>query len=242
MVKKVFLMLFAFVFISCQYTKSKDNKTENLRKTEKQSQKPTSASPVIPPQNVPEYRWDTITKITQTRLVPFLEKYGAENPETKVLIATDFGDIEIELFRDTPLHRAHFIRLVKLGYFDTTYFYRVIEDFVIQAGTSDNRITGKLRHAIGDFLIPKEFKTAYTHNYGAFAAAKFAEQNISKASSPFEFYIVTAKKGAHHLDSEHTVFGRVVSGMDVAEKIAAVKTDEKDWPVDNVELKIKVLE
>lgn len=234
-------MLYAFVLISCQYTKTKDNKYQNAQKTDIKNE-------VIPKpklngsqREIPEYRWDTITEIVQTKLKPFLEKYGKENPETRVLITTEYGDIEIKLFEDIPLHRANFIRLAKLGYFDTTFFYRVIDDFVIQAGNSDNRITGIMRRSIGDYLIPQEFNDAHLHNYGAFAAAKFLEQNISKASSPYEFYIVVSKDGAHHLDYEHTVFGRVVKGMNVAEKIATLKTDEKDWPVNNVEFKVKVL-
>jgi peptidyl-prolyl cis-trans isomerase A (cyclophilin A) len=65
---------------------------------------------------------------------------------------------------------------------------------------------------------------------------------VSKASSPFEFFIVMDKDGTPHLDNDHTVFGKVVSGMDVAEKIAKVKTGNSEWPIDNVEMDIEILD
>lgn len=187
------------------------------------------------------YRLDTISPVNQIHLKPFLEKYGEANPAHYAVISTRFGDIKIKLFRDTPWHRANFVHLTKLGYFNTTYFYRVDQGFVIQAGNSDNDITAKMRERIGDFLIPKEFSKQHLNNYGAVGMAKYTEQNVSKASSPFEFYIVMNKNGAHHLDFEHTVFGKVVEGMDVAEKISRVKTGEGEWPLQDVPITVKVL-
>src|SRR5699024_1640289 len=187
------------------------------------------------------YRLDTITPVDQIHLKPFLEKYGKANPEQYAVISTRFGDIKIKLFNDTPWHRANFVHLVKLGYFNTTYFYRVVQGFVIQAGNSDNEITARMRERIGDFLIPKEFSKRHLNNYGAVGMAKYSEQNVSKASSPFEFYIVMNKDGAHHLDFEHTVFGKVVAGMEVAEKISRVKTGEGEWPVRDVPITVEVL-
>lgn len=241
MYKIVFILLLAVTVASCQDNKSKST---NPLKTEKNEEvNSTKNSKPKPKPDVRSYQnpWDTITKLTQEEFIPFMTQYGKENPETKVLIQTDFGDIEVELYTDTPLHRANFIYMTKLDYFNTTYFYRVDKGFVIQAGNSDNLNTGSMRKRIGDFLIPKEFNPNYRHHYGAFAAAKFTEQNVSKASSPFEFYIVMDKDGAHHLDDEHTVFGRVTKGMEVAEKISRVKTENNsEWPVDNVEITVRV--
>ena len=118
------------------------------------------------------------------------EKYGKENPEDKAIIYTRFGAIHVQLFNDTPLHRANFIRLAKMGYFETTFFHRIAENFVVQGGNSDNVATQKVRSKVGDYLIPSESDAGHLHNYGAFSAAKYSEQNISKASSPFEFFIV----------------------------------------------------
>lgn len=174
--------------------------------------------------------------LVQEELIPFYTEYAKKNRENKVRIKTRFGNIDVELFYDTPLHRANFLYLVKQDYFDDTFFHRVSEGFVIQGGNSDNPETNEKRHHIGDFLIPSEFEAGHRHVRGALAAAKYSEQNVSKASSPFEFYIVQDPKGAHHLDNEHTVFGRVISGMDVVDEINKVKTDQSEWPLTNIHI------
>lgn len=246
MVKKILIIVLCVGLFSCQDTKTKKSKPQKVIKKEKgggtmdqelREQILSSSSR----NKRSDFVYDTITTVDQIHLKPFLEEYGKKNPESHAVIKTEFGDIEIELFKDTPWHRANFIRLAKLDYFNTTYFYRVTKDFVIQAGNSDNSITGEMRSAIGDYLIPKEFSKKHLNDYGAVGAAKFSKQNVSKASSPFEFYIVMDKEGAHHLDFEHTVFGRVIKGMDVAQKINQVKTDQdSDWPVDNIEVGVEV--
>jgi peptidylprolyl isomerase len=180
--------------------------------------------------------------IPQEQLIPFLTQYGKENPENKVRIVTSFGNIEVMLYRDTPLHRANFIMLVKKGYFNNTFFHRVAPGFVIQGGNSDNVATPRKRSEIGDYLIPSEFDARHKHTYGSFSAAKYSEQNVSKASSPFEFFIVMDENGTPHLNNDHTVFGRVTKGMEVAEKIAQVKTGQSEWPIDNVEMDIEIID
>lgn len=180
--------------------------------------------------------------IPQEQLIPFLMQYGKENPENRVRIVTSFGNIEVMLYRDTPLHRANFIMLVKKGYFNNTFFHRVAPGFVIQGGNSDNVATPRKRSEIGDYLIPSEFGAGHKHTYGAFSAAKYSEQNVSKASSPFEFFIVMDENGTPHLNNDHTVFGRVTKGMEVAEKIARVKTGQSEWPIDNVEMDIEIID
>lgn len=180
--------------------------------------------------------------IAQEELIPTLTEYGKKNLETRIRIKTKFGNIEVQLFRDTPLHRANFIMLTKNNYFDDTYFHRVAPGFVIQGGNSDNQSTASMRGDVGDYLIPNEFEAGHLHNYGAFSMAKYAEQNVSKASSPFEFFIVMDKTGAHHLDNDHTVFGKVIDGMEVAEKISQVQTGQSEWPINNVEMEIEILE
>lgn len=112
---------------------------------------------------------------------------------------------------------------------------------MIQGGNADNQVTASNRGDVGNYLIPSEFDAGHKHSYGAFSAAKYAEQNVSKASSPFEFFIVMDKSGTAHLNNDHTVFGRVISGMEVAEKIAQVKTGDSEWPIDNIEMEIEIL-
>lgn len=243
MIKKVFILLSAFALLSCQDTKTNETEASKSKKNNVQKQQQKSQSKINENEPKTKFGLDTIKKIRQEQLIPFLTEYGKTHPQTRVVIKTDLGDIELELFTDTPLHRANFIYLAKLGYFDTTYFYRVDKGFVIQAGNGDEPIVSKMRKRIGSFLIPKEFHTKYRHQYGTLAAAKFAEQNVSKASSPFEFYILMDKEGAAHLDDEHTVFGKVVSGMEVAEKINEVETGKSSqWPVENIELKVEILD
>lgn len=178
---------------------------------------------------------------SQAELIPFLTEYGKRNPETRVRIKTEFGDIEVELFKDTPLHRANFILLVKQNYFENTMIHRNSPEFVIQGGNSDGYETPKKRQRIGNYLIPNEASPNHTHVRGAFSAAKYLEQNISDASSPFEWFIVQPERGAHHLDGEHTVFGRVTKGMDVVDAINKVEVDKNEWPKKNIYIDIELM-
>ena len=179
--------------------------------------------------------------VEQEEFIPFMKSYAKDNPETSVEVETDMGSFTIELFKEPVLHRANFVRLAKLGYFDTTVFHRVDNDFVVQGGNSDRMATHQFRKAVGDYLIPNEFISKYKHDYGMVSAAKYAEQNVSNASSPFEFFVVTKADGAYHLDNDHTVFGRVISGMDVVEKIDDLETDGSEWPLNNVGMDMKVI-
>lgn len=179
---------------------------------------------------------------SQAQVIDFLTVYGEENPETMVLIRTRFGDIEVELFTDTPLHRANFIMLVKLGYFNTTQFHRVSPNFVIQGGNNDTQTTAKNRAKVGNYLIPNESNARHSHVRGAFSSAKYTEQNVSNATAPFEFFIVQPERGAHHLDGDHTVFGKVTKGMDVVDQINQLEVDGSEWPIANVYMKISILE
>ncbi|MDT0643225.1 peptidylprolyl isomerase [Zunongwangia sp. F363] len=238
----VFLVLF---FASCEDKKSSQKSAAET--VADKLEEPDSTETAVA-QNNSEEKEETSKElgdaypIPQEKLIPFLTEYGKKNPENKVRIKTSYGDIEVRLFRDTPLHRANFIMLVKNGYFDDTYFHRVAPGFVIQGGNSDNISTNKMRHNIGSYLIPSEFDAGHKHTYGAFSAAKYSEQNVSKASSPYEFFIVMDKGGTPHLNNEHTVFGEVISGMDVAEKISQVETGQSEWPIDNVYMDVEIIE
>lgn len=181
-------------------------------------------------------------RLTNDNLREFLTKYGAENKEQNVKISTEFGDIIIQLFQKTPIHRANFIYLVKQGYFDETFFYRAAKDFVIQGGNSDRYAMSKKRQEMGNYTVPQEFFPDLKHHRGMVALSKQWVDNPSNRSTPFEFFIVVAKKGAYHLDGEHTVFGRVIKGMDVAEQISKVPVDEREWPIKNIPIKAEVLE
>lgn len=185
---------------------------------------------------------DNIYPLKQEELIPFLTEYGKNNPENRIRIVTRFGNIEVQLYHDTPLHRANFIMLTKEGYFGGTFFHRVAKGFVVQGGNSDNLQTSRKRTSFGTYLVPSEFEAGHRHSRGAFSAAKYAEQNVSKASSPYEFFIVQSDRGAHHLDNDHTVFGRVTSGMDVVDEIAKQEVGEGEWPHANIDLEVEIID
>ena len=234
------------VMASCEDTEKSRNITteqtssEGNSTTDTLAEKPSS-KPNEPTSNTEKDLKESET-LVQEELIPFLTEYGKKNKENRVKITTRFGDIEVLLYNDTPLHRANFIYLVKKGYFNGTFFHRVAKGFVIQGGNSDNRDTSHKRNANGNYLIPGEFDTGHRHVRGAFSAAKYAEQNVSKASSPYEFFIVQSDRGAHHLDNDHTVFGRVTKGMDVVDEIANQEVGEGEWPHRNIHIKMEIIE
>ena len=182
----------------------------------------------------------------------------AQDKETKVLIKTNYGDITVMLYNDTPMHRDNFIKLVNEGWYNGSPFHRVIKNFMIQGGqNADGRLDP-------NYKVPAEIKSNHFHKKGALAAARQGDQvNPQKASSGSQFYIVqgqvynetqlnmfesrygkvfSAKQrqvyqsigGTPHLDGEYTVFGEVVDGLGVVDKIAAVKTGYMDVPVEPV--------
>jgi peptidyl-prolyl cis-trans isomerase B (cyclophilin B) len=191
-----------------------------------------------------------------------LGKYGQENPEKLVQITTRLGTIKIRLYEATPLHRANFVMLTKKKFYDEGEFSRVVKDFMIQGGDSDKR---KMR--LPRYLIPMELNPSYFHKKGAVAMAKNDNED---GSSSHYFYIVQGVKltdpqldviekefnlkltperraaykkvgGVPQLDGKYTVFGEVVEGLSVVDKIAALKTDKEQWPIDKVGIKATVL-
>lgn len=251
---------------------------------------------------------------------------SAQEKEVTALIETNLGNIKVKLYNDTPLHRDNFIRLAKAGHYDGTLFYRVIKNFVIQAGSSDskNAIRGQ---AIGygkSIVIDAEMKKEHYHKKGALAAPRQPDRvNFFKESDISQFFIVQGRVypmkeldiiekqvnvpikraiqkkyytpdkkaildtlrqqkkvaefreiankikediatdwelntdkiympddkkeaystigGVHHLDKEYTVFGEVIEGLEVVDKIAALPTDKNDRPVTDVRIKVKIL-
>jgi cyclophilin family peptidyl-prolyl cis-trans isomerase len=200
--------------------------TENIKKKDETSE-PEREYPLLTDKNAMEF---------------FLE-YEKQNKENKVRIKTDFGDIDILLYDETKFHRANFIFLTKQDYFSSTQFYRVINNFIIQGGSSDDRRVGRKRSNIGKYLLPTDTKRGFKHDRGVISMPSSEIENPHKLASPYEFFIVQQKGGAHFLDGDYTIFGKVINGMDVVDKIAAVKTDEADWPLQNVYIrKVTIIE
>ena len=182
----------------------------------------------------------------------------AQQKETVVVIETSMGTIKAKLYNDTPLHRDNFIKLVNEGWYNGSPFHRVIKNFMIQGGqNADGRMDP-------GYKVPAEFRSNHFHKKGALCAARQGDQvNPKKASSGSQFYIVQGevfdekkldfyeerlgktfspiqrqsyqtRGGTPHLDDEYTVFGEVIEGLDVVDKIAGVKTGYMDVPVEPV--------
>lgn len=173
-------------------------------------------------------------KLNSKNAMDFFLEYEKHNKENKVRMTTDFGVIEIELFNKTKFHRANFIFLTKQKYFNNTQFYRVVDDFIVQAGNSDDKETVIKRTNIGRYLLPTDTKRGYKHDRGVISMPSGEIDNPHKLASPFEFFIVCKKGGAHFLDGDYTIFGRVTKGMDVVDRMSVVDTDDGDWPDKNI--------
>ena len=158
----------------------------------------------------------------------------------EVLIETTMGNITIALYNETPLHRDNFVKLVNEKFYDGVLFHRIIQQFMIQAGDPDSKKATKgQRLGMGGpgYTIPAEILPQYSNKRGAVAAARLGgPQNPQRASSGSQFYIVDKEGGATHLDGEYTVFGEVVKGMEVVDRIAAQPKDQGDRPLEDIKI------
>lgn len=256
-----------------------------------------------------------------------LNNTSMESTTPQVRISTNYGDIVVRLYDETPEHRDNFLKLAREGYYDSTLFHRVIKDFMIQGGDPDSKgaPAGKSLGMGGpSYTIPAEFVyPKYYHKRGVLSAARQGDQvNPERRSSGSQFYIVWGKKyteyelkqlasqldgqrgqqifnglaaqhrdsiqamyqrgdqrglnelqrqlaaetdkilketpgfsftpeqvkeystvgGTPFLDNQYTVFGEVVSGLDVVEKIQKVATGQGDRPKEDVVMTMTVLE
>ncbi|WP_298883776.1 peptidylprolyl isomerase [uncultured Polaribacter sp.] len=222
------IILLSIIHIGCDNKKSEKNTSEKTLKTIKEKQVKKVKK-----------RWDSLNS---KNVEAFFTEYEKKNKESKVIIKTKFGNIKLRLYDDTPIHRANFIFLTKIKYFNTTEIYRVAKNFVIQGGNSDETYTKTQRRLYGNYLIKPEFRKNRKHKYGALASTRHWEDNPNKLSNPFEFYIVHSRKGAHHLNNEHTVFGEVISGFDTMDKISRVKVGVDEWPTNDIHMTVEILD
>ena len=250
---------------------------------------------------------------------------GKQEAGTMVLINTDFGEIKLKLYDDTPEHKKNFIKLIEEGFYNDLLFHRVIKNFMIQGGDPTSR-NAKQNIMLGGgspgYTVPAEINSKYFHKKGALAAARQGgPSNPEKRSSGSQFYIVqgeiytegaldtmemkinfqlkdkllkehynanteqllefrknndregfdfkvaeirekvdsifetqekfkipeqrrkiyTTIGGYPSLDGEYTVFGEVVEGFEVIDKIAEVETNNHNRPLTNVSMQIKIL-
>ncbi len=235
--KKICLVLIAVcVVFSCEDTKTS---TPDLKESKKTETTKTVEKPTEKPKEKPKKE----VMITSKNVLDYMIEYGKNNPEKKVRILTDFGNIDLELYEETPYHRANFIMLAKRNYFEGTQFHRVVKDFVIQGGNSDGWNIAKKRQKIGQYLLPPDTRKGFKHDRGVISMPSGDIDRAYKFASPYEFFIVQKKGGTHHLNGEYTAFGKVISGMDVVDEIANQPTDKGEWPKQNIMIRgVKVLD
>jgi peptidyl-prolyl cis-trans isomerase B (cyclophilin B) len=184
-------------------------------------------------------------------------------------IETDFGTMKVKLYNSTPKHRNNFIKLANEGFYDGLLFHRVINGFMVQGGDPESKdASPDARLGGGGPGYQTDAEIGALHIKGAIAAAR--TQNPEKKSSGSQFYIVQGKPqsdsqldaierqknvkyspeqrelyktlgGTPQLDAEYTVFGEVVEGFEVIDKIAAVKTAPGDRPIEDVKMKVRIL-
>ena len=239
MLKRFVPFLCVLLLLSCednQTSKKKTLTTKDTLNTETLVQKKEVIT--LDPDSEREF-----PKLTDDNVMEFFLEYEKENKENKVRITTDYGVIEIFLYDQTKFHRANFIFLTKQGYFDNSQFYRIVNNFIIQAGNSDKDDIRKKRINIGKYLLPPDTKRGFKHHRGAVSMPSSEIENAYKLASPYEFFIVQSPTGAYHLDGEYTIFGKVTKGMDVVDKIAAQETDRSEWPMHNIYIrKVEIIE
>ena len=268
-----------------------------------------------------------VSKPTSVKQVSTINNKKMESITPQVRISTNYGDIVVRLYDETPEHRDNFLKLAREGYYDGTLFHRVIKDFMIQGGDPDSKgaPAGKHLGAGGpEYTLPAEFVyPQYYHKRGVLSAARQGDQvNPERRSSGSQFYIVWGKKyseaelkqmakqldgqrgqqifnelaaqhrdsiqamykngdrkglmelqnrlaaetdklleatpgftftpeqtkdyttigGTPFLDNQYTVFGEVVEGLDIVEKIQSVATGSADRPKEDVVMKVTVIE
>lgn len=236
--KKLLLcgLLFILIF-SCEDTKKRTTKSEDLPSKDKIDATPIKE--VIEPVQKKKR-----VKLTEENVVSILTEYGKNNPENKVRITTPYGNIDIELFNDTPLHRANFIYLVKEKYFNDTFLHRVVPNFIIQAGSSDLKATFKKRADIGgDYRLPYEKGSGRIHSYGTVSGAKEYRKNPDNKTSPYEFFIYLGPNTSNkHLNGNYTIFGKVTKGMDIVDFLSELPSDGEDWPLNNIYIKAEIID
>jgi cyclophilin family peptidyl-prolyl cis-trans isomerase len=219
--------------------------------------KPAAAPPKLPGPD--------IAALTDSTAPAALLAYSRQYPGSEVLFQTRMGNIRVKLYDDTPIHKANFLLLVRRGVFDETVFNRVVKGFAVQGGQTSESRTIRLRR----YRLPPEIRPNHFHFKGALGMARYDDdENPQRLSSNTDFYFTVGKTltpaqakasasrpltpeqvktyatrgGVPALDGAYTVFGEVIEGLDVVEKISAVPVNPQDkWPDQDVGMKVTVV-
>jgi cyclophilin family peptidyl-prolyl cis-trans isomerase len=187
----------------------------------------------------------------------------------QAVITTPYGDITVELYNSTPKHRDNFVKLVREGFYTDLLFHRVMDKFMIQGGDPSSRnAAAGVPLGSGGPGYEIDAEVGSPHLRGVLAAARLP--NPEKRSSGSQFYIVVGDRvtedelqrwelvkkikyndvqrqiyleqgGYPSLDMDYTVFGEVVSGMEIVDRIAKVPVDDRNRPLEDVRMTIKLI-
>ncbi len=160
-----------------------------------------------------------------------------ELKDYKAVISTKFGDISLEFFPDTaPNHVRNFLKLGSSGFYDETTFHRVIPGFMIQGGDPNSKGDDPTNVGMGGpgYTIDAEFSDI-PHERGILSMARSMDPN----SAGSQFFIM--HKNSPHLNGQYSVFGQVIEGIEVVDKIVSVDKDHNNRPIEKVKMTVKVM-
>ncbi|WP_426060912.1 peptidylprolyl isomerase [Hymenobacter sp. B1770] len=216
------------------------------------------------PKTAPVLPGPDLATLTDSAAPAALLAYGRQYPGSEVLVRTRLGNIRVKLYDDTPIHKANFLLLARKGVFDETMFNRVVKNFAVQGGQTYVSRTIRLRR----YRLPPEIRAEHFHKKGALGMARYDdEQNPGRLSSNTDFYFVVGEKldpnqsqamagrkltpaqikayatvgGVPSLDGQYTVFGEIIEGQDVVDKIANEPVESDKWPVKDIPIKVEVV-
>ncbi|KWT95140.1 peptidylprolyl isomerase [Candidatus Magnetominusculus xianensis] len=158
--------------------------------------------------------------------------------EKHAVIETTFGSINLKFYPEiAPNHVRNFIELAEKGFYNGTTFHRVIPGFMIQGGDPNTKDHDKMTHGMGGpgYTVKAEFNNKQ-HKRGILSMAR--AQHPDSAGS--QFFICAAD--SPFLDGQYTVFGEVVTGMDVVDKIVSAPRDQRDNPNERIEITVGIIE
>jgi len=175
--------------------------------------------------------WKTIVfLVIFVAVMVFISLRNSPSSQTRILLETSMGNITVELDNNMPITAGNFEKLVKSKFYDGVIFHRVIDGFMIQGGDPIGTGIGGPGYSIKD-----EFREGNRNDRGTISMA-----NAGPNTGGSQFFINLVNN--NFLDTKHPVFGEVIKGMDVVDKIAKTQTDAQDKPINEVKIiKAKVL-
>lgn len=217
--KSIFILGAVFVISGCSFGQKQEKYYSDQMNFEKKPQATQS-----PSQNNNSNKNNPMENQTQEKDASYAEKYSF------ALIKTNFGNIKVEFFnQEAPQTVNNFLKLADEGFYDKTKFHRVIDDFMIQGGDPNSKDDDPTNDGMGGpgYTFEDEFGSE------KLVRGSLAMANSGPNTNGSQFFIVTADE-TPWLDGKHTNFGKVIEGMDVVEKIEKTKTDQRDYPIENI--------